>query len=101
MAHSRVCSSLRASTKSKFDFSLKDFVIENCSADVISYDAENETMKVDQSHCIRCRQCEVASDGAFEVMQPWQGTVLLRRELCVEGCLGLCRRLPDARAAHR
>jgi Fe-S-cluster-containing dehydrogenase component len=85
--------------KEAFDFSLKDFVIENCSADVISYDAENDTMKVDQSHCIRCRQCEVASNGAFEVMQPWQGTVLLRRELCVEGCFA-CADVCPTRALH-
>ena len=85
--------------KEAFDFALKDFVIENCSANVISYDEEQDTMKVDQSHCIRCRQCEVASNGAFEVMQPWQGTVLLRRELCVEGCFA-CADVCPTRALH-
>ncbi|MFN2286680.1 MAG: 4Fe-4S binding protein [Anaerolineae bacterium] len=85
--------------KDAFDFSLKEFVIENCSADVISYDEERDTMKVDQEHCIRCRQCEVASNGAFEVNQPWQGTVLLRRELCVEGCFA-CADVCPTRALH-
>lgn len=85
--------------KDAFDFGLKDFVIENCSADVISYDAEHDTMKVDQEHCIRCRQCEIASKGAFEVQQPWQGTVLLRRELCVEGCFA-CADVCPTRALH-
>jgi len=85
--------------KDAFDFGLKDFVIENCSAGVISYDEEHDTMKVDQEHCIRCRQCEVASDGAFEVQQPWQGTVLLRRELCVEGCFA-CADVCPTRALH-
>ncbi|MGC9398585.1 MAG: 4Fe-4S binding protein [Anaerolineae bacterium] len=69
-----------------FDWSRKDFVIDNCPTDVISYDEAQETLVVDDEHCIRCRQCEVASDGAFQVEQPWQGSVELRRELCVEDC---------------
>ncbi len=85
--------------KSKFDFALKDFVIENCSANVISYDKENDTMQVDQAHCIRCRQCEIASDGAFTVMQPWEGTVRLHREKCVEGCFA-CADICPTRALH-
>jgi 4Fe-4S ferredoxin len=70
----------------RFDWSRKDLVIDNCPTDVISYDEEEETLVVDDEHCIRCRQCEVASDGAFEVTQPWQGQVELHRERCVEGC---------------
>ncbi|MBN1873798.1 MAG: 4Fe-4S binding protein [Anaerolineae bacterium] len=85
--------------KDDFDFDLKEFVIDNCPMGVISYDEENETMKVDQQHCIRCRQCEVASNGAFEVMQPWQGTVLLRREKCIEGCFA-CADVCPTRALH-
>jgi len=72
--------------KRDFDWSKKDFVIDNCSANVISYDEEQDTLVVDDAHCIRCRQCEIASDGAFHVIQPWQGKVELRREQCVEGC---------------
>ena len=70
----------------KFDWKKKDFVIDNCPTDVISYDEEQDTLLVDDEHCIRCRQCEIASGGAFRVVQPWQGSVELRREKCVEGC---------------
>jgi ferredoxin len=72
--------------KKQFDWSKKDFVIENCPTNVISYDEGQDTLVVDDVHCIRCRQCEIASDGAFHVVQPWQGQVELRREKCVEGC---------------
>ena len=85
--------------KKLFDFSRKDFVIENCSAHVISYDEENDTMAVDDEHCIRCRQCEVASDGAFRVEQPWKGSVELRREKCVEGCFA-CADICPTRALY-
>lgn len=82
-----------------FDFSRKKFVMDNCPTDVISYDKKEKTMQVDDEHCIRCRQCEVASDGAFKVQQPWKGSVVLRRELCVEGCLA-CADICPTRALH-
>lgn len=82
-----------------FDWSLKDFVIDNCPADVISYDEEAQALVIDYPHCIRCRQCEVASDGAFTVEQPWEGTVTLRREACVEGCFA-CADICPTRALH-
>ena len=85
--------------KELFDWSRKDFVIDNCPTDVISYDEEQDTLVVDDSHCIRCRQCEVASDGAFQVEQPWQGKIELRREKCVEGCLA-CADICPTRALH-
>ena len=85
--------------KSRFDWSRKDFVIDNCPTNVISYDEERDTLVVDQEHCIRCRQCEIASDGAFQVVQPWQGQVELRREKCVEGCLA-CADICPTRALH-
>ncbi|MGA9349518.1 MAG: 4Fe-4S dicluster domain-containing protein [Anaerolineae bacterium] len=85
--------------KEKFDWSRKDFVIDNCSTDVISYDEAQDTLVVDEAHCIRCRQCEIASDGAFQVVQPWQGKVELRREKCVEGCLA-CADICPTRALH-
>jgi ferredoxin len=85
--------------KGAFDWSRKDFVIDNCPTDVISYDEEQDTLVVDQEHCIRCRQCEVASDGAFTVVQPWEGKVELRRERCVEGCLA-CADICPTRALH-
>ena len=85
--------------REQFDWSRKDFVIDNCPTDVISYDEERDTLVVDQEHCIRCRQCEVASDGAFQVVQPWQGNVELRREKCVEGCLA-CADICPTRALH-
>lgn len=86
-------------TKSEFDFSLKDFVIDNCPANVIGYDEEKETMTIDNAYCIRCRQCEIASDGAFKVTQRWQGSVELHRERCVEGCLA-CADVCPTRALH-
>jgi len=82
-----------------FDWSRKDFVIDNCPTNVISYDAQENTLVVDDEHCIRCRQCEVASDGAFHVTQPWEGRVELRREQCVEGCLA-CADVCPTRALH-
>ncbi len=85
--------------KEKFDWSRKDFVIDNCPTDVISFDEQQETLVVDQEHCIRCRQCEVASEGAFQVTQPWQGKVELERERCVEGCLA-CADICPTRALH-
>ena len=86
-------------TRNGFDMGRKDFVIENCPTDVISYDEKADTLKVDQKYCIRCRQCEVASDGAFAVVQPWQGSVELRRALCVEGCFA-CADICPTRALH-
>lgn len=85
--------------KEKFDFALKDFVIDNCSANVISYDEKRDTMRIDFDNCIHCRQCEVASKGAFEVRQPWQGSVELHRERCVEGCFA-CADICPTRALH-
>ncbi|RLC55688.1 MAG: hypothetical protein DRI79_09780 [Chloroflexi bacterium] len=85
--------------KEQFDWSRKDFVIENCPTNVISYDEEQDTLVVDDEHCIRCRQCEIASNGAFQVVQPWQGKVELRREKCVEGCLA-CADICPTRALH-
>ncbi len=85
--------------KEAFDWSRKDFVIDNCPTEVISYDEENETLVVDDEHCIRCRQCEVASAGAFHVEQPWEGTVTLRREKCLEDCFA-CADICPTRALH-
>lgn len=82
-----------------FDWERKDFVIDNCPTDVISYDEEADTLVVDDEHCIRCRQCEVASDGAFEVVQPWEGTVRLRREQCIEDCFA-CADICPTQALH-
>jgi ferredoxin len=85
--------------KERFNWSRKDFVIDNCPTEVISYDEEQDTLVVDDEHCIRCRQCEIASEGAFQVVQPWQGKVELRREKCVAGCLA-CADICPTRALH-
>lgn len=82
-----------------FDWKKKDFVIDNCPTNVISEDKENKTLLVDDANCIRCRQCEVASDGAFHVQQPWQGNVKLQREYCEAGCLA-CADICPTRALH-
>ncbi len=85
--------------KEQFDWSRKDFVIDNCPTNVISYDEAQDTLVVDDEHCIRCRQCEIASNGAFQVVQPWQGQVELRREKCIAGCLA-CADICPTRALH-
>ncbi|MCD4673267.1 MAG: 4Fe-4S binding protein [Anaerolineaceae bacterium] len=85
--------------KDEFNWDLKDFVIENCPTQVISYDEEEKTLLVNDPHCIRCRQCEIASEGAFTVQQPWQGKVELHRDLCVEGCTA-CADICPTRALH-
>jgi 4Fe-4S ferredoxin len=85
--------------KEPFDWSKKDFVIQNCPTNVISFDSQQETLVVDDEHCIRCRQCEIASDGAFKVIMPWQGKIELRRDLCVEGCFA-CADICPTRALH-
>lgn len=85
--------------RNAFDWSKKDFVLQNCPTNVIFEDEEAQTLYVNDAHCIRCRQCEVASDGAFKVVQPWQGQVVLRREHCVQGCLA-CADICPTRALH-
>ena len=82
-----------------FDFSLKDLVIDNCPTNIISYDEHKDTMAIKFEDCIRCRQCEVASQGAFTVTQRWLGSVELHRERCVEGCLA-CADVCPTRALH-
>ena len=85
--------------RESFDFSLKDLVINNCPTNIISYDPEQDTMVIKYEDCIRCRQCEVASNGAFKVTQRWQGSVELHRDRCVEGCLA-CADVCPTRALH-
>ncbi len=85
--------------KEAFDWRRKDFVIENCPTEAISYRAETHDLEIDQARCIRCRQCEIASDGAFHVVQPWEGGVTLRREKCEEGCLA-CADICPTRALY-
>lgn len=88
-----------AFNRERFDWALRDFVVENCPTDVISIDAVNETLVVNEEDCIYCRQCEVSSDGGFVVEQAWEGTVMLRREQCLEGCLA-CADICPTRALH-
>jgi len=85
--------------KDEFDFSLKDLVIDNCPTQIISYDEENHTMAIKYEDCIRCRQCEIASNGAFKVTQRWEGSVELHRERCVEDCFA-CADVCPTRALH-
>jgi len=85
--------------KSIFDWSLKDFVITNCPTDAISLDEDKDTLIVDMGKCIHCRQCEIAAKGAFQVNQPWVGSVSLQREKCVPGCQA-CADICPTRALH-
>ncbi len=83
----------------EFDWSLKDFVIENCPTGVISESETEKTLQVDQKFCIHCRQCEIASNGAFAVLQPWQGNVTLDVDKCLPGCQA-CADICPTRALH-
>ena len=82
-----------------FNWERKDFVIENCPTHAISYDDIDETLVVNESSCIHCRQCEVASEGAFAVTQAWEGKVDLKNHLCVDDCLA-CADVCPTRALH-
>jgi len=83
----------------RFDWARKQLVIDNCPTDVISYDEASDTLVVDDADCIRCRQCEVAGDGAFQVVQPWEGIVELNTDRCLPGCLA-CADICPTRALH-
>jgi 4Fe-4S ferredoxin len=83
----------------KFDWDRKDFVIDNCPTTSIAFDQNEQTLVVDHSTCIHCRQCEVASHGAFSVKQAWEGSVALKKELCVEDCLA-CADVCPTRALY-
>jgi ferredoxin len=83
----------------KFDWKKKKILIDNCPTGVISADNKKKELKVDDENCIRCRQCEIASDGAFTVVQPWQGSVKLQEQYCEEGCLA-CADICPTRALH-
>jgi len=85
--------------KTAFDWDRKELVIHNCPTNAISYDEENDTLIVDDARCIRCRQCEIASDSAFRVVQPWEGRVELHRDRCEAGCLA-CADICPTRALH-
>src|SRR5512139_970479 len=101
LAHEAFAVPTRATTfdPAAFDWQRREFVIDNCPTQVISYDEEAHTLVVDDAHCIRCRQCEIAGNGAFQVVQPWEGRVELHRERCVEGCLA-CADICPTRALH-
>jgi ferredoxin len=83
----------------RFDWSRRQLVMDNCPTNVIAYDEAAHTLTVDDDNCIRCRQCEVASDGAFTVIQPWEGQVELHTDRCRPGCLA-CADICPTRALH-
>ncbi len=73
---------------------LADRVVEVCPTDVITVDVKRkgqkvtavESVQVDMSNCIYCKQCEVASPRAFQVTHPFEGIIRLERSLCPPGC---------------
>lgn len=85
--------------RGRFDRRRTQLVIDNCPTNVISHDESEDTLVVDDADCIRCRQCEVASEGAFQVVQPWEGDVRLDTSLCLPGCLA-CADICPTRALH-
>jgi 4Fe-4S ferredoxin len=85
--------------RQRFDWERKQLVIDNCPTNVISYDETADTLVVDDADCIRCRQCEVAGDGAFQVVQPWEGDVRLDTDHCLPDCRA-CADICPTRALH-
>jgi len=85
--------------KNDFDPERRDFIIKNCPSEVIRYQEEEKKLVVDEEYCIHCRQCEIASHGAFQVQQSWEGRVELRRGKCLPGCL-TCADVCPTRALH-
>lgn len=60
--------------------------IEACPTDVISPDGRAGMLKVDESGCIYCHQCEALAPEAFSVVSPWEGFITLDVSLCPSGC---------------
>jgi 4Fe-4S ferredoxin len=68
---------------------------ESCPTDVITVQVKRskagkpvkvESVTVDESNCIYCKQCEVVAPEAFKVVHPFEGLVRLERSLCPAGC---------------
>jgi formate hydrogenlyase subunit 6/NADH:ubiquinone oxidoreductase subunit I len=83
----------------RFDRTRAQLVIDNCPTSVISHDQSTNTLIVEDAGCIRCRQCEVAGQGAFKVVQPWEGNVRLDTTRCLPGCQA-CADICPTRALH-
>jgi len=45
-----------------------------------------ESVRVDESNCIYCKQCEAVSPEAFAVTHPFEGVIHLDRSQCPSGC---------------
>ena len=54
--------------------------IEACPTDVISPDGRAGMLKVDESGCIYCHQCEALAPETFSVISPWGGLYHPRRK---------------------
>jgi 4Fe-4S ferredoxin len=74
---------------------LADTVVEVCPTDVISVEVTRseagqvtavESVRIDESNCIYCKQCEVAAPGVFAAVHPFEGLIRLQRSLCPAGC---------------
>jgi len=75
---------------------LADTVVEVCPTKVISVEVKRnkagritavESVQVDESNCIYCKQCEVAAPDVFAIVHPFEGLIRLQRSLCPAGCL--------------
>ncbi len=101
LTHGAFARLTRATTfdRERFDWRRKQLVMDNCPTNVISYDDAADTLVVEDAGCIRCRQCEVAGDGAFQVVQPWEGDVRLNTDRCLPGCKA-CADICPSRALH-
>lgn len=74
---------------------LAETVVQVCPTRVISVEVKRskagkvtavESVRVDESNCIYCKQCEVAAPDAFAVVHPFEGLIRLQRSLCPAGC---------------
>ncbi len=79
----------------KLPMTAVDKAVEVCPTDVITVQARRdkkgkvtavESVQVDTSNCIYCKQCEVASPEAFAATHPFEGLIRLERSLCPAGC---------------
>jgi 4Fe-4S ferredoxin len=72
-----------------------DAVVESCPTEVISVEVTRtktgrvrrvKKVEVDESGCIYCKQCEVASPEAFAATHPFEGVIRLNASLCPPEC---------------
>ena len=68
---------------------------ESCPTEVITVEMKRDRegqpvavqeVRVDESDCIYCKQCEAACPDAFSVTHPFEGVIRLEASLCPDAC---------------